>query len=551
MTTRITEHPAAPQGDVGAGVANETKPYHVIVSDPVPMDALLALQGVARITMRDDYSREELTEALRDADALIVRSGTRVTADLIAHADRLRIIGRAGAGVDNIDVRAATEKGVIVVNSPEGNTISAAEHTLALVLALMRHIPRACESFRRGEWKRAKFTGSELYGKTVGVVGLGKIGREVAARLRAFKARVLGSDPFITMEHSHKLEIELVDLDTLLREVDLVTVHAPLTPQTRGLIGKVQLESMKKGARIVNCARGGIIDEDALYEALVSGHLAGAAVDVFNQEPPTDRRLVELDQVVATPHLGASTEEAQVKVAVDVAEQVRDVLMGKPARAPVNIPSLPAEQLSILEPYVRLGERMGSFVAQLLQGAVQKVDISYGGELCSLRLEPVSASILKGILSVVHCEAVNFVNAPFIAQQRGIEVTESRHNHPRDYVNLVSLQVTTETEKRCCEGTLYGAREPRIVSVDGHRMDVIPVGHKLVTWQRDMPGVVGRIGSFLGDHNINIAEMQMGRESPRGSALMVLSVDDVVGSELLDRIRGLSDIRDARVVTLG
>ena len=418
MTTRITDHVPASQAGAAAAVAIETKPFHVIVSDPVPVDALAALQGIARITMRDDFTRDELTEALREADALIVRSGTRVTADLLAKTERLRIIGRAGAGVDNIDVRAATEKGVIVVNSPEGNTISAAEHTLALVLALMRHIPRACESFRQGEWKRSRFTGSELYGKTVGVVGLGKIGREVAARLRAFKARVLGSDPYITMEHSHKLEIELVDLDTLLREVDLVTVHAPLTPQTRGLIGRTQLESMKKGARVVNCARGGIIDEDALYDALVSGHLAGAALDVFNQEPPTDRRLVELDQVIATPHLGASTEEAQVKVAVDVAEQVRDVLTGKPARAPVNIPSLPAEQLSMLEPYVRLGERMGSFVAQLLQGAVQKVDISYGGELCSLRLEPVSWSILKGILAAVHCESVNFVNAPFIAEQR-------------------------------------------------------------------------------------------------------------------------------------
>lgn len=550
MTTRITDHAASPGGGTGGDVGIETKPYHVIVSDPVPMDALQALQGVARITLKDDFSREELAEALKDADALIVRSGTKVTADLIKDSQRLRIIGRAGAGVDNIDVRAATEKGIIVVNSPEGNTISAAEHTMALILSLMRHVPRACESFRRGEWKRSKFTGSELYGKTVGVVGLGKIGREVAARLRAFKARVLGSDPFITMEHSHKMEIELVDLDTLLREVDLVTVHSPLTPQTRGLIGAAQLASMKKGARVVNCARGGIIDEDALYDALCSGHIGGAALDVFNQEPPTDRRLIELDQVIATPHLGASTEEAQIKVAVDVAEQVRDVLQGRPARAPVNIPSLPPEQLSMLEPYVRLGERMGSFVAQLLHGAVQKVEISYGGELCALRLEPVTWSILKGILSAVHCESVNFVNAPFIAEQRGIDVTESRHHHARDYVNLVSLTVTTETEKRSCEGTLFGARETRIVSVDGHRMDVIPIGHKLVTWQRDQPGVVGRIGSFLGDQSINIAEMQMGRDAPRGAALMVLSIDDSLDGALLERIRGMSDIRDARVVTL-
>lgn len=529
----------------------QTKLFHVIVSDPVPAEALTMLHGIARVTARDDFSPEQLIEALKDADALIVRSGTRVTADLIAGARKLRVIGRAGVGVDNIDVKAATQKGIIVVNSPEGNTIAAAEHTMAMLLSMLRHVPRAAESMRHGEWNRKHFTGIELYKKTVGVLGLGKIGREVARRVRAFQARVLAVDPFITAEHARELDVELVDLETLLRSSDVITVHSPLTRETRGLIGAAQLAMMKKGARVVNCARGGIIDEEALEQALQSGHLAGAALDVFVNEPPRGSSLPTLDNVVATPHLGASTEEAQMNVALDVAEQVLDILEGRPARAAVNIPSLPPEQMVILEPFVYLAERMGSFLGQITQGAVQEVEVSYAGEISKLRLEPITAAILKGILSIGQCERVNYVNAPLIAQERGIQIKEVHVPQPRDYVNTVTLRLRTEGEERSCEGTIFGTRESRIVTVDGHRMDLNPVGNKLLTWQEDQPGVVGRIGTFLGAHNINIAEMQVGRDEPRGHALMVLSIDEPIAQALINEILQMAGIRDARVASLG
>jgi len=530
--------------------ATARKQFHVVVSDPVPAAALSVLEPVARLTVRDDFSVAELTDALAEADALIVRSGTKVTAELLAKARKLRIIARAGVGVDNIDVRAATARGIIVVNSPEGNTISAAEHTVAMLLSLMRHIPRAAESMRRGEWNRKAFTGSELYKKTVGVVGLGKIGKEVATRLQAFRARILAFDPFLTAERARELDVEQVDLESLLRQADVITVHSPLTKETRGLIGREQLAMMKKGARVVNCARGGIIDEEALREALESGHLAGAALDVFAEEPPRGSPLPALDRVVATPHLGASTEEAQVNVVIDVAEQVRDVLEGRPARAAVNIPSLPAEVMAVVEPYLYLAERMGSFMAQIVQGGIQAIDVGYAGDISRHRTEPLTYAVLKGLLSVRESETVNYVNAPFIAQEYGIRVSEVRDQQPRDYVNAITVRVTTETEDRSCEGTLFGSRESRIVMLDGHRMDVNPTGHKLLTWQDDQPGVVGRIGTVLGQHNINIAEMQVGRDTPRGHALMVLSVDEPVEGELLQAVRGVPGIKDARVATL-
>jgi D-3-phosphoglycerate dehydrogenase len=527
MPAKAAESPARHNG------ANKTTEFHVVVSDAVPDEALVALKKVARVTACEGVSKDELKKLLREADALIVRSGTKVTAELLEDVPRMRVIGRAGVGVDNIDVKAATQKGIIVVNSPEGNTMSAAEHTVALILSMMRHIPRAAESMRAGEWKRSKFTGSEIYNKTVGVVGLGKIGREVASRMRAFKARVIAQDPFVTAEHAAAMDLELADLDTVLREADIVTVHTPLTPETKGMIGPKQLAMMKKGSRIVNCARGGIIDEEALYDALHRGHLAGAALDVL-----------------ATPHLGASTEEAQMKVAVDVAEQIVDVLEGRPARAAVNMPSLPPEQMALLEPYVYLGERMGSFVAQITQGAIHTVEVTYAGDMTRLRLEPVTWGILKGLLSVSQGETVNYVNAGVIAAERGIQIKESRAQQARDYVNLIEVRVATESEERRCEGTLFGAREPRIVTVDGHRMDLNPVGHKLLTWQSDQPGVVGRIGTVLGEHNINIAEMQVGRDTPRGHALMVLSIDEAVAGDLLAKIRKVAGIKDARTVTL-
>ncbi|HEY3997385.1 MAG TPA: phosphoglycerate dehydrogenase [Candidatus Xenobia bacterium] len=534
--------------DTSTAVGRET--WKVVVADGLPAEGLASLRDISNLVVKDKWAPDDLKRELADADALLVRSATKVTADLLSSAKKLRVVGRAGVGVDNIDVKACTARGIIVINSPEGNTVSAAEHTVALILSLVRHIPAAHQSLAGGGWKRNQYVGTELYKKAIGIVGLGKIGREVAARLRSFQCRILAYDPFLTEQVARDLDVEICDLNKLLEKADIVTLHLPFSAETNNLIGEAQLKRMKPGARLINCARGGLVDEAALDAALKSGHIAGAAVDVFTQEPPDmSLPLLKNDKVVVTPHLGASTEEAQMRVAIDVCEQLRDMMHGRPARSPVNFPTLPAEQMAVLQPFLSLAEKMGLLLSQTLDGTVQSVEILYSGEISKMKVAPVTNAALKGLLSPMMRETVNFVNAPHVAQERGIKVIESRSTEVRQYINLLSLKVTTDKVGKACEGTLFGS-EPRIVTLDGYRVEIIPQGVKLLTWQQDRPGVVGRVGTLLGTLNVNIAEMLLGRARVREKAIMVLSLDDAMKPEDVDKIKALDGIEDVRIAHL-
>jgi D-3-phosphoglycerate dehydrogenase len=523
----------------------------VLVSDNIAKEGVEILEKAAHVDVKIGLPKEELISIIGDYDALAVRSETKVTADILAAAKNLKIIGRAGVGVDNIDVPKATEQGILVVNSPDGNTIAAAELTVAMLLALSRNIPQADQSLRAGEWKRSKFTGVEVYKKTIGVIGLGKIGRGVAHRLQSFEAHVLAYDPFLTTEQADRLGIKLVDLDTLYREADYITLHVPKTKETAGMIGERELHQMKPGVRIVNVARGGLIDETALANALKSGRVAGAAIDVFSSEPPApDNPLIGLPNVVHTPHLGASTEEAQVNVAIDIAEQIVDVLHGRPARAAVNMPALGAEAIGKIGPFLLLAEKIGSLHAQMATGRISKVEIIYSGDFEDLPIVHLTRAALKGLLDPTVPESVNFVNAPSLAQQRGIQVTESRRPLADDHACLLTIRVKSDKDDREICGTVFGRDEVRIVHIDGYRVDIDPRGAMLVTEHTDKPGIIGKVGTLLGNNNINIAGMHVGRESIGRRALMVLLIDEPMPTNLLQDIVKIEGMETARQVQL-
>lgn len=528
------------------------KDKRVLVADPISSDGIKLLEQEVTVEVAHKLSISELKARIEKADGLVVRSETKVVREVIDAAEKLKVIARAGVGTDNIDVEAATRQGIVVINSPEGNTISAAEHTMALILSLVRKIPGAHQSLTRGEWNRNTFVGYELYNKTLGIIGFGKIGRAVAERGKGFQMRIVAYDPFLTLQHAKDLGVELVRLSELLEVSDIITIHVPLTKETTNLIATQELSKLKKGAFIVNCARGGIVDEDALYQALTSGHIGGAALDVFSKEPPTGSSLLQLPNVVLTPHLGASTKEAQSKVAVDVVEQLLDVLKGKSPRSAVNIPYLPLELAAYFEPYFVLAEKMGSLLAQLLRGPVSSIEITYQGEVAQKDVTVLTNAAIKGLLSHELSESVNFVNASWIARARGIKVVEQKNAVSEVFTSLITLQVvTTKTnELRSCAGTLFGGREPRIVQLEGYNVDVLLSGCKLITWQTDTPGVVGRVGMLLGQHDINIAEMQVGREKVRGRAVMVLSIDELLSKAGVMEVCRLEGIDDAMVVTL-
>lgn len=506
----------------------------VLVSDPIAQEGIDLLRKHFDVDVKTGLEKSQLIEIIGEYDALAVRSETKVTADVLEAAKNLKIIGRAGVGVDNIDVPTATQKGILVVNSPAGNTIAAAELTMALILALARNIPQGHNSLRSGEWKRSKFVGTELYRKTLGVLGLGKIGTAVAKRAQSFEMEVIGCDPYVSEDYARKLGIELVSFEDLLKRSDYITLHVPATKDTKGSIGEKQIAMMKKGVRLINVARGGIVDEAALCRAIEQGHVAGAAFDVYEQEPPPpDNPLLKAEKVVTTPHLGASTEEAQVNVAIDVAEQIVDVLNGKPARSAVNMPALSAEVLAAVEPYMVLGERMGAMATQLAEGAVSGIEIAYCGELSALETGPVGRSVLKGLLQPILMESVNLVNAPVIAESRGIRITESKSVGPEDYTSLLAIRVKTEKGDLAIDGTLFGKNDIRIVRINGYAIDIVPEGYMLVTTHIDKPGVIGRVGTILGNHGINIAGMHVGREGIGKKAVMVLNVDDPIPQEVM------------------
>jgi D-3-phosphoglycerate dehydrogenase / 2-oxoglutarate reductase len=523
----------------------------VLVSDPIDQVGIDILSQVAQVDVKTDLSKEQLVEIIGDYDALMIRSGTRVTQAVIEAGNQLKIIGRAGVGVDNVDVPAATRKGIVVVNSPEGNTIAAAEHTLAMMMALSRFIPAANQSVKSGKWDRKSFTGVEVYKKTLGIVGLGKIGAHVATVARAMGMRLLAYDPFISHERAEQLSCRLVDLDVLFSEADYITLHLPKTPETANLINAAAIAKMKPTVRIINCARGGIIDEAALAEALQTGKIGGAALDVYDSEPLGESALRTLGkEAVLTPHLGASTEEAQVNVAVDVAEQIRDVLLGLPARSAVNIPGLRPDLLEQLKPYLQLAETLGNLVGQLAGGRIESLTISLRGELATNQSQPIVIAALKGLLSHALQERVNYVNASIEAKERGIRVVETRDASIKDYAGSLHLSAKGALGEHSVTGALLGDNEIRITSLNDFPVNVPPSRHMLFTLHRDMPGIIGGIGSLLGSFNVNIASMQVGRKIVRGDAVMVLSIDDPLPEDILAEIKKVSGIRDAYTVTL-
>ena len=523
----------------------------VLVSDPIDQAGIDILSQVATVDVKTGLTPEQLVQLIPDYDALMIRSGSRITKEIIEAGHQLKIIGRAGVGVDNVDVNAATRQGIVVVNSPEGNTIAAAEHAIAMMLALSRHIPDANASVKRGEWDRKTFVGTEVYKKTLGVVGLGKIGSHVATAAKAMGMKLLAYDPFISNERAEQLGCRLVEMDILIQEADYITLHIPKTPETANLINAAALAKMKPNARIINCARGGIIDEAALAEALKAGKIGGAALDVYDSEPLGDSPLKSLGkEVILTPHLGASTAEAQVNVAIDVAEQIRDVLLGLPARSAVNIPGLSPDVLEELKPYMLLAETLGTMASQLAGGRVELLNIKLQGELATNKSQPLVVAALKGLLSQALRERVNYVNASVEAKERGIRVIETRDASVKDYAGSLHLSAKGSLGEHSVTGALLGDGEIRITSIDEFPINVPPSPHMLFTLHRDMPGIIGKIGSLLGSFNVNIASMQVGRKIVRGDAVMVLNLDDPLPDGILTEIIKVSGIRDAYTVTL-
>jgi len=517
----------------------------ILVADPLAEDGLERLRRAGEVTVASRLDESELIRRIPDFDALVVRSETRVTESVIEAGRRLRVVGRAGVGVDNIDVAAATRKGIVVVNAPRGNIVAAAEHTIALLFSLARWVPQADASVKRGEWTRSKFVGTEIRGKTLGVVGLGNVGSEVAKRAHGLEMDVIAFDPVVAVERAELFNVALVSLNDLLERADFVTVHVPLVDSNRNLIGRGQLALMKPTARLVNTARGGIVDEKALCEALQSGRIAAAAADVFETEPPGKNALLTLPNFIATPHIGASTLEAQASVAHDVAEEVAAVLAGDLPRFAVNAPSLPPEELAYLRPFADLTERLAALHVQLFGGRVSAIELDFEGELAEHDVNLLVAAAIKGLLQPFTEQRINAVNARLIAGSRGIRLVERRSRPHSSYASLVTVRMQ---EHEIAGTVLMG--EPRAVRIDSFRVDLVPDGRFLVSRHHDRPGVVGRVGSILGEHDVNIASMQVGRDAPRANAMMILAVDDQVAPEVLSRLREVEGMSDLRYVEL-
>ena len=522
----------------------------VLVAESVAHEGLELMAARHEVDERIGCTREELRALLPDYDALVVRSQVQVDADLIAAGSRLVVIGRAGVGVDNVDLEAATRAGITVVNAPTGNTIAAAEHTLALLYGVARKTAAADASVRRGEWKRAEFTGLELRGRTLGIVGLGKIGQAIADRARAMEMIVLGVDPYVTVEQAAHHGVELVDLDTMLARADIVTVHVPLTRATKGLIGRAAIARLKPGAIVLNVARGGIVDEAAVAEALASGHLAGAGIDVFDEEPPTDSPLLSAPNTLLTPHLGASTAEAQILVAEEVAAQVLDVLEGRSARYAVNAPLLTPETARAIGPYLPLAEILGRFFAQFSRAGVKTLTLEIAGELAEHDGSPLRAAVLRGLLETVTTERVNLVNAGALAKARGITVVERKTPDAGAFASQLAVSSEGRGGPVKVAGTVAGG-EPRITGLGEYRLDMEPADVMLITRHTDKPGMVGRIGAMLGEADVNISAMHLARTRPREDALMILALDDDVPAAVEDAIRAQDAVLELWAIRLG
>ncbi|OPZ21674.1 MAG: D-3-phosphoglycerate dehydrogenase [candidate division BRC1 bacterium ADurb.BinA364] len=484
-------------------------------------------------------------EQIGDFSALVIRSRTQVTRDVLAAGKKLKVVGRAGVGVDNVDLDEATHRGIIVMNTPDGNTLSTAEHTISMMLAMARRIPFADRTMKAGRWEKKSITGVEMFDKTLGICGLGRIGREVARRAAAFGMKIVGYDPFFSKDAAEKLQIELVDdVDDLVKAADIITVHTPMTPETKGLIDKRRIEIAKPGVMIVNCARGGIVDEQALLDGLKSGKVAGAALDVFETEPlAEDHPFRAMDNVVLTPHLAASTTEAQENVARDVARQIADALRGTVVRNAVNAPSIDSQTLKRVGPYMKLSERMGRFLAHVARTRISRLEVAYSGLVCDNNLDPITTAAVKGLLDPRVSEPVNFVNARHRAKSRGIDIVETQTSEAKDYTSLITLKALLEDGgERMISGTLFGLDKPRIVNVNGIEAEVAPEGSIIMVTNEDKPGALGAVASKLGAHQVNIAEMALGRVHAGGRALTFICVDGDVKEQVLTELRALPNI---------
>ncbi|MBA2174765.1 phosphoglycerate dehydrogenase [Halobacillus locisalis] len=524
----------------------------VLISDPLSEDGIRPLLDAEDVetVLNPSMTHEELLEAVSKAEALIVRSQTQVTREVIEHAPHLKVIGRAGVGVDNIDLNAATEHGIIVVNAPDGNTISTAEHTMAMLMSLARNIPQAYHQLKQKRWERKKFVGVELKDKTIGIVGFGRIGREVAHRAKGHRMNVIAFDPFLNEEKAQKAGVKHGTLEDVLKEADFLTVHTPLIEKTKHLINREAIALMKPGARILNCARGGIIEEDALFEAVQSGRIAGAALDVFEEEPATEHPLLDLPEVIATPHLGASTIEAQENVATDVSFDVIELLRGGTVKNPVNLPSVSSEMMEKLSPYFQLSERLGGFLSKVVEGTLERINVYYSGELLDVDTMPLTRIAVKGILKRHIGSRVNDVNAFKTASDKGIVINEQKSTSTKGFTNLVTVEIETDLEKRSIAGTLLNGLGARIVQLDHYSIDVVPEGHLIVIQHTDQPGAIGRVGSLLAEHQMNIATMQVGRTNLGGDAVMVLSVDKEVEKHCQEELAGIADIKHVTCLNL-
>jgi D-3-phosphoglycerate dehydrogenase len=493
---------------------------------------------------------EELKKIIGNYQALVVRSETKVTADILSAADNLKVIGRAGTGVDNIDVPVATEKGIVVMNAAAGNSVTTAEHTISLLMSLARKIPQAHLKLKGGKWDKKSFMGVELAGKTLGVIGLGNIGKIVASRALGLAMKVIAYDPFISKEIASKAGIELGTLDEVFQRADFITVHTPMTDETRGIVGGAAFAKMKDSVRIINCARGGLVDEQALYQAIKSGKVAGAALDVFEEEPvPTDHPLLALDEVIVTPHLGASTNEAQDAVAVTIADQVANFLINGSIAGAVNVPAVTAEALENVGPYITLGEKLGSFQAQFFNQPVSEVQINYSGELAQMDVRPITQAVLTGLLKSVSAR-VNQVNASLIAGERGLRVTESKKLTAQDFTSLIEVTVRNESNENKVAGTLFGRRDLRIVYIGSYRLEAVPEGQMLVMQNDDQPGVVGTVGTFLGNHQVNIAQLYLSRNRAGGTAMAVYQVDSTLDTATLAELASVPYVLSVKQINL-
>jgi D-3-phosphoglycerate dehydrogenase / 2-oxoglutarate reductase len=523
----------------------------VLVSDNLTQIGVDILKkGGLDVTVKTGMKPDELKKEIKKYDGIVIRSATKLTADVLAGADKLKVIGRAGSGLDNVDKPAASKKGIVVMNTPGGNTVTTAEHALSMMMSLARNIPQATASLKAGKWEKKKFGGVELFNKVLGVIGMGAIGSQVAKRAIALGMTVLGYDPFLSKDRAEELGVEVATLDKIYKSSDFITIHSPLTPETKGMINARTIKKMKDGVRIINCARGGIVDEKALLAALKSGKVAGAALDVFEKEPPEGNPLLELDNFICTPHLGASTTEAQVNVAVAVAEQIVDYLVNGVVRNAVNVPSVAPDVLPKVQPYLGLAEKLGSFIAQMHETGLNSVTVEYHGEVAELDSTPITTAVLKGILSRVMEEAVNYVNAPFVAKDRGIEVKEVKSSDAGDYPSLIRVSTQSGKKKFMLAGALFVKRDPRIVQIDNYTLEVVPEGDMLVLMNNDKPGVIGNVGTLIGENNINIARMQFGRERPGGKAISVVSVDTMPSKKVMDKLRALPNVLSVTHVKL-